>query len=620
MTGRRARALDARPLGWLGALLALYLAVPLGAFLLRFATTGDDRGFGEPGLWDAARTSAVSATISAAIVLVLGVPLGYWLAHARGPLQRVVGMLVQLPLALPPVMSGIVLIYLVGPYTWLGERFGGRLTDSLAGVIIAQTFVAAPFLVIAARSAFAAVDPELDDIAATLGHRPLARFARVDLRIAAPAIRAGLLLTWLRAIGEYGATVLLAYHPYTLPVFTAVQFQSTGIPSTQAPTAVALGTAAIVLLAAGFRLPRRLRGRMTQAASVPEPTHPPAVAPAALSFDLDTRVGDFHLRMAHQARSSRVAVLGASGAGKSMLLRALAGLLGPDVGTVRCGPDDLSRVPVEQRQLGYVPQRHGLLPDRTAWQQATFGVRADGGVAAWWFETLRLQGLHSRLPDQLSGGQRQRVGLAAALSQTPRLVLLDEPFTALDAPVRQELVTELRRLQRRDALSTVVVTHDPQEAAMLADELLVVADGRIVQSGSVREVFDAPASPQVARLLGIENVLEGVADGGELVAGAVQLPVRTWLPAGTPLTWCVAPQDVLLGTSGVAATVVDVADVGTSVLVDVELEGGPALRARCATNSPAARLAAGAPVSVDFRADSVTVWPQAASALDNALR
>ena len=126
----------------------------------------------------------------------------------------------MLPLALPPVMSGILLIYMVGPYTTLGRLFHRRLTGSVAGIVLAQVFVSAPFLVIAARSAFAAVDPALEDAGRHPRPRSLARFLRVSLPVAAAGIRAGLLLTWLRAIGEYGATVLLTYHPYSLPVYT----------------------------------------------------------------------------------------------------------------------------------------------------------------------------------------------------------------------------------------------------------------------------------------------------------------------------------------------------------------------------------------------------------------
>jgi ABC-type sulfate transport system permease component len=284
VTARSSRSL----LTWLGGLLALYLAVPLVAFAVRFATSGD-RGFGVPGLGAAVVTSAVSATIATAVVTLLGVPLAAWLARSRGRAATAAGVLVQLPLALPPVMSGIVLVYLVGPYTWAGRLFGGALTESVTGIVLAQVFVSAPFLVIAARSAFAAVDPALDDLAATLGHRPLARFVQVQLRIAAPAIVAGMLLTWLRALGEYGATVLLAYHPYSLPVFTYVQFSGTGIPATQAPTAIALAIAVAGVLLTLVHRPRRAR----PVAVTPPPRAPRPAEPVRVHLDLAVRAGSF---------------------------------------------------------------------------------------------------------------------------------------------------------------------------------------------------------------------------------------------------------------------------------------------------------------------------------------
>ncbi|MGH3279020.1 MAG: ATP-binding cassette domain-containing protein, partial [Trebonia sp.] len=366
------------PLSYLGGLLALYLAVPVAAFLIRLAQPGD-RGFGTPGLWSALWTSVAGATMSTCIVAVLGIPLAYWLARSPGPLTRVVGLIAQLPLALPPVMSGLVLIYLVGPYTFLGQLFNGGLTESVAGVVIAQTFVAGPFLIIAARTAFAGVDPALDDLAAALGHGPASRFFGVSLRIAAPGIRAGLLMTWLRAIGEYGATVMLAYHPYTLPVFVYVQFSSTGIPGTQAPTALAIGVAVTVLLASQVRLRRRRRPPR-----LPAPAAPPPVEPVTVSFDLDAAVGAFRLRVAHQAASNRIAILGPSGAGKSITLRAIAGFLGAGAGSVRFNGEDVAPVRVEDRRVGYVPQGLALFPGRTAWQQALFAVGADPAVAAWW--------------------------------------------------------------------------------------------------------------------------------------------------------------------------------------------------------------------------------------------
>jgi ABC-type Fe3+/spermidine/putrescine transport system ATPase subunit/ABC-type sulfate transport system permease component len=604
------------PLTWLGGLLALYLAVPLVAFLIRLAQPGE-RGFGTPGLWPALWTSIESATIATALVCLFGIPMARWLARSTGPVAKAVGGLVLLPIALPPVMSGLVLIYLVGPYTWLGGLFNGGLTESVAGVVLAQTFVAGPFLIIAARTAFQGVDPALEDLAASLGHRPAARFWLVTMRIAAPGIRAGLLLTWLRAIGEYGATVLLAYHPYTLPVFTYVQFSSTGIPTTQAPTALALAVAVVVLIIAEIRLPRLLARRgaasgagaaaLTAGASgltagAPG-SGPRPVEPVRVSMDLNVLVGGFRLVVAHQAASHRIAILGPSGAGKSMTLRAVAGFLGPDAGEVRFNGDVMTPVPVEARRLGYVPQGHTLFPGRTVWQQVLFATDADPPLAAWWLRTLRLDGLAGRLPGQLSGGQKQRVALARALARAPRLLLLDEPFSALDAPVREELRRELRRLQREAGLSTVLVTHDPEEAALLADEILVVADGRLLQAGPRAEVFARPASPEAARLLGIPNLIPAtVAAPGMLAlagppgreAGSPGLRVAAAtgnLPAGTPVLWTIRPDHVTVVAppAGPArqedrehypCVVDDVADIGTLTMLSVRLPGGQELRVR----------------------------------------
>jgi ABC-type Fe3+/spermidine/putrescine transport system ATPase subunit/ABC-type sulfate transport system permease component len=598
------------PLTWLGGLLALYLAVPLAAFLVRLAAPGE-RGFGTPGLWSALWVSVESATISTFLVALFGIPMAYWLARSRGFIATAAGILVLLPVALPPVMSGIVLIYLVGPYTFLGQLFNGGLTDSVAGVVIAQTFVAGPFLIIAARSAFATVDPALDDLAASLGHRSAARFWLVSMRIAAPGIRAGLLMTWLRAIGEYGATVLLAYHPYTLPVFTYVQFSSTGIPTTQAPTALALGVAIVVVLLSEIRPSRRLRR-----ASVPDPEPPPPAIPTSVGVDLDVAVGAFRLRLAHRAASHRIAILGPSGAGKSMMLRAIAGFLGPDAGTVCFGGQPVSRVPVEARGIGYVPQGLALFPDRTVWQQVLFATGADPALAAWWLRTLHLDGLQDRLPDQLSGGQRQRVALARALSHRPRLVLLDEPFNALDAPVRDELRRELRRLQYETGLSTVLVTHDPEEAALLADEILVVADGRLLQAGPRAEVYNRPASPQVARLLGIQNLGHGVvSEPGAITVGALRIAADTGdLPAGCDVLWTIRPDHVAVGARGAYPAIVDdVADIGTITTINVRLPGGPELRVR--TTDPG-ELGPGDTCRVDLDPAAVILWPSGLSARD----
>jgi molybdate transport system permease protein len=611
----------------LGALLVLYLAFPVGAFAYRVLVERGDEGWGVPGLWPALLVSVEGATISLLIGVLGGIPLAYVLARRRGWLSSAVGVVVQLPLAVPPLISGILLIYIVGPYTPLGQLSGERLTQTMYGLVIAQSFVSAPFLVVVARSAFRAVDPALDDVAATLGHGPLARFLRVDVPAAADGLRTGMTLMWLRAFGEYGTTVVLAYHPYSLPIYVDNLFSSAPLAQAEAPTVLAFGVAALAILVVNVRRLPRVRRRV-----IPAPVAPVLTTPAPVGFDIDATVGTFRLRVAHQEGGHRLAIVGPSGSGKSVTLRVLAGLLGPGAGTVTYNGIDVSRTATERRRIGYVPQGFGLIPGRTVWQQAVFGVHADPARAAWWLETLHLDGLLDRLPEQLSGGQRQRVSLARALAADPQVVLLDEPFSALDAPVRAELRRELRRLQRDVNLSTVLVTHDPEEAAMLADEIVVVSDGQVLQSGSCRDVYQRPASAQIGRLLGIDNLFEGIAgSGGVLLAGrdrgpgvpgdGVPVGLVTGLPSGARLLWQVPPEAlrVRLGPwqpDGDSPTldlgpgrVTDIIDLGRTIELVVVVSSGIELRARTLEMPD---FGVGAACRVETDRDAVSVWPQAA--------
>lgn len=587
------------PLPWLGALLAVYLIGPVVAFAVRLAHGAPSA----PGLGAALATSLLTATISTAIIALLGVPLAYWLARARGPIAAALSVLVALPLALPPLMSGILLLSLVGPYTLLGRLFDGGLTDSRAGIVIAQTFVAAPFLVIAARGAFAAVDPELEDVARTLGHGRVARFWKVALLVAWPGVQAGLLLAWLRAFGEFGATVILAYHPYSLPVFTFVQFDSTGLPSTVLPVAAALGAALVVLAMVQIHGTRR-RPR----AALPVPVAPHRQQAAPLQFSLIKRLGDFELQLEYAASTPRLALLGPSGAGKTLTLRLLAGIVDPDRAQVRAGALALGELGAEQRRVGYVPQHSALLPRRTVWQQLTFAVDADPGLAAWWLDQLGLGGLQDRFPHELSGGQQRRVALARALARNPSLILLDEPFSALDAPVRARLYRQLRRLQREIGLATVLVTHDPEEAALLADEVIILEHGRAIQQGRTSEVLTRPASPTVAALLDIPNSQIGwVVGPGRIFTGGVEIAAPTAnLPAGSPIAWTVRPEDIALDPrGGYRATVLDAVTLGAIRELTVRLAE---LELTVRTTKPV-RVEPGSSFRIELPPQAITLWP-----------
>lgn len=603
------RARVSSPLPWLGGLLALYLLVPIAAFVVRLA-----HGAPAPaGTGSALETSLFTASISAAVIALLGTPLAYLLARRRGVLSRVLLVLVALPLALPTLMSGVLLLYVVGPFTILGELFGGKLTDTPTGIVLAQTFVAAPFLIIVARAAFAAVDPALEDVAATLGFGPLARFARVAVPAALPGIVAGILLTWLRAFAEFGATVILAYHPFSLPVFTFVQFDEIGLPGTMLPIAAALLAAVTILALVQLPLPRRRGAQRPTAAPVALGPR----APAALDFAVAKQLGGFSLNVAHRAHSPCLALLGESGAGKTLTLRLLAGLTPMSgEGHIHAGGQALHRLPPARRGIGYVPQQSALLPRRTVWHQVTFARRAKPGLAAWWIERLGLAGLEDRYPDELSGGQRRRVAIARALAVEPQLLLLDEPFTGLDAPARDRLRRDLRRLQREAGLSTVIVTHDPEEAALLADEIVVLGDGRVLQAGTRQSIFHAPGSPQIAALLGIANTHRGVilapdrilSDGAEIAAPT------DGLPAGTPVVWCVRPEHVRIAPDGrYAATLIDDVDLGAVRELTLVLDPALALTVR---HRDAQRLDIGQPLRLDLAPQDVSVWPVAGSARD----
>ena len=304
---------------------------------------------------------------------------------------------------------------------------------------------------------------------------------------------------------------------------------------------------------------------------------------------MHTRAGEFELELAHHASTPHLALLGPSGAGKSLTLRCLAGLRGPDSGPVTLGTEQLGVLDPEDRAVGWVPQDAALVPGLTVWRQLTFGRGTDPALAEAWMERLGLGALRDRLPGQLSGGQRQRVSLARALARAPRLLLLDEPFSALDRPVRDELRRTLRRIQREAGVTTVIVTHDPEEAAMLADEIVVIDDGHVLQAGPRAEVFERPASERVARVLGIDNLGRGrIVRPGVIDSGGATLEVADHtIAAGTAIRWCVRAEQVGVHDDGgrgpLVGEVVEVLDLGLVRELTIRLDGGLELRARGAS-------------------------------------
>jgi ABC-type Fe3+/spermidine/putrescine transport system ATPase subunit/ABC-type sulfate transport system permease component len=600
-------------LSWLAGLLSLYLIAPFVAGIAQFGLA-DWRSVDWNSLGGACLVSLTSATLATLLVSLGGIPLGYCLARSRGRRMGVLGFIVQLPLALPPLSSGILLLFLFGYASPIGRLTKGALTDSFAGIVLAEAFVAAPFLIIATRSAFAELDPVLEDVAATLGHRPWAIFMRVSLPVAWRSIAAGMLLAWLRGFGEFGATVMVAYHPYSLPVYTYVAFGSQGLPAMLPVLLPTLLAAMAVMALSGIVRTARLRSPSYGPAGLPSNVPLPVVpdrsarSPRSLSFAFHRALDGFDLDVAWRTNASRIAILGASGSGKSMTLRLIAGLDREPHGTLTLAGRDLSNCPPEQRRVAWVPQNYGLFPHLPVGRQVRFAVGSDPGLAHYWLDRFGLSGLGHRLPDALSLGQRQRVALARAFSRPAELLLLDEPFSALDAPLRGRLRRAFRALQADVDATTILVTHDPEEAFLLADELLILDAGRVLQAGPVEAVFARPANETVARLLGADNIAEGRAcDEGHVdIGGGVRLVVAgPALERGAGVGWSVRPESIRITQGGEYPG--EICDIGSSFggRREVKLRiGNGVLRATLDFGEPVGP----GPCRVSIAPSAVQVW------------
>ena len=265
---------------------------------------------------------------------------------------------------------------------------------------------------------------------------------------------------------------------------------------------------------------------------------------------------------------SLVALLGPSGSGKTTLLRVIAGLETPDEGEVLVRGEATTVRRPQDRHVGFVFQHYALFPHMSVRQNVAFGLEVKPRtqrpsrdvIRARVDELLQLIQMDSygqRLPSELSGGQRQRVALGRALARRPRLLLLDEPFTALDRPAQLRLRRELRELLRGLALPTVLVTHDRDEALHLGDRIVVLDQGRVCQSGDIQRAFDRPTDPAVARILGVETVVrgrvEGVAEGLATVAvGPARIFAADPGGLGQQAFVCIRGEDVAVERQGVA--------------------------------------------------------------------
>ena len=331
-------------------------------------------------------------------------------------------------------------------------------------------------------------------------------------------------------------------------------------------------------------------------------------------FDLAIGAGEF------------LTLLGPSGCGKTTALRIVAGFEHPDAGTVVLEDRDITDLAPSRRNMGMVFQAYSLFPNMTAEENVMFGLRLrkvpqdeQKRRVGRLFDLIGLARARTRYPHQLSGGQQQRVALARALAIEPRVLLLDEPLSALDARVRVQLREEIRRIQTNLGITALYVTHDQEEALSISDRIAVMSAGRIEQLGTAPEIYGSPATPFVAEFVGTMNRLTGeVVDGGESVVSYRGLLLRVaavqGLPRGQGVLVLVRPESVevtALGDGGtpagaLAGQVVSHAFLGAITRIKIATESGADLAADV-QSARAGAFPIGARVACGFPADSPRV-------------
>ena len=320
------------------------------------------------------------------------------------------------------------------------------------------------------------------------------------------------------------------------------------------------------------------------------------------------------------------ALLGPSGCGKTTLLRLLAGFETPDRGRLMLDDEDMVGVKPYRRPLNMMFQSYALFPHMSVEQNVMYGLRMDGASkdeararARELLELVQLPQIGARRPAQLSGGQRQRVALARALARSPRVLLLDEPLSALDRQMRGDMQIELKRLQHQLGITFVVVTHDQEEALTMADRIAVMREGKVEQVGTPSELYEGPSTRFVAGFLGEANLFAGKVEDqrvGPWRVSAEQL-CRHQLVVGDDAFVMVRPEDVQIAPAGsgdiagavnhIEGTIAEVAYLGTTRKYVIDLPDGDTVQARVGVRLDRSPLTAGDRVRIGWELEDSKV-------------
>ncbi len=484
--------------------LALLLVVPVGLVVQRALADGPGdflAAITTPEAMHALWLTVLIALIAVPANTVFGVLCALAIVRRRFPGHGLVNSIVDLPLALSPIVVGLALVLVYGRNGWWGSWLidnGFQVIFALPGMVLATIFVSLPFVVREVVPVLREIGDEQEEASATLGASSWQTFWRVTLPAIRWGVAYGVVLTTARALGEFGAVSVvsgrIAGRTETMTLHVEERFQSFDLTGAYASSVVLALLAVATLLA--MTLLRREDGSLM----------------AIEARNVSKCFGDFTAldNVSVEVESgSLTALLGPSGSGKSTLLRVIAGLEQPDAGEVFISGEEATGVSPQKRGVGFVFQHYAAFKHMTVWDNVAFGLsirkRPKNEIKSRVGELLdlvQLGGLAKRYPAQLSGGQRQRMALARALAVEPKVLLLDEPFGALDARVRKELRAWLRRLHDEVHVTTIFVTHDQEEAMEIADQIVLMNEGRVEQVGSARDLYERPANKFVMTFIG----------------------------------------------------------------------------------------------------------------------
>lgn len=493
-------------------------------------------------LWISLKVSFLATCFT----FLTGIAVAYWMLNYRGKGKSLLEGIFVSPLILPPTVVGFLLLLFFGKNGPAGQflrPFGFSVVFTWYGATITAMVVSFPLMYRTALGAFEQIDDNLLAVARTLGASEWTVFRRIMLPLSLPGVLAGATLAFARALGEFGATLMLAGNipgqTQTIPMAIYFAVEAGAMQEAWFWAIVIMMISLSGIIAVNFwqeqRQKRRSRINTVDRAQHQSRTatrmansqpagvmaaHPdsPTSNPSGLSVDIQKRLANFDLDLAFDVPESTLGILGGSGTGKSMLMRCIAGMETPNKGQIVLNGHVLFdakkgiNVPSRDRKVGFLVQNYALFPNMTVAKNIAFGLpnslsksEIQQRVKAQ-LEAVQLEGYGDRYPHQLSGGQQQRVALARVLASEPEVILLDEPFSALDTHLRSQMEQQMIERLRSFTGVGLFVTHNLEEAYRVCHQLMVLDQGHAIAYGSKYEIFERPGMVDVAQLTGCKNI------------------------------------------------------------------------------------------------------------------